>query len=326
MHETRRGSGRRHHAAAKRREASEALLYIYARQAAESQRTGQVFFGSAYVFCIAYHRECGRYTLVAAAGVGHHRHLGAPHAGVACRRRHRQDVTYRSVAEEAESLHTYHLAQTVAVILAQRETRRVTVHPSGLEYEPYLLQRRSHGELIDRGLGQSDVVAVVLGVGLRPFVEKRLAIFRQIYEVGVRARDHGLGHVAAALGLDLDMQVGGGILMMCDRDAVLGDVGLALFESLGSDVAKHFETILRTPRYRAEGHGDRQADHARARNADAHSVLDDVAAQAERDLLGQTAQQFRRPCHTERHRGRFGAAYGRHHLAVYKIYDSVDFG
>ena len=95
--------------------------------------------------------------------------------------------------------------------------------------------------------------------------------------MGVRPCDDDRDVVVTVVALHLDIEFLGRIFFLQNFDTILGDILLALLHIFGCGVFQHFEAVFRLADQGAEGDGDGQSYHPRARNAYAHSVFQDIA-------------------------------------------------
>ena len=135
--------------------------------------------------------------------------------------------------------------------------------------------------------------------------------------------DDSLRLVAASRAHYTNIKLVGVVLLEGDVYAVLGDERLARFHRRLVAVAQHLKAQFGLANEGSEGDGDGQPHHARARNAHAHGVFQDVRAQPQLDMLGAHAQQLRCLRHTEGYGHRFGAADGGNHLLSDELQDRV---
>ena len=82
---------------------------------------------------------------------------------------------------------------------------------------------------------------------------------------------------------------------------------------------KHLEPPLGGAVSDGHGHRDGQPNHARAGDADAHGVLEDILAQAQADARRLGAQDAAGFGHAEGHGTGLGTASGQHHLLLKKL-------
>ena len=208
----------------------------------------------------------------------------------------------------------------MAVVLAQAAAGGVGVELLGLEDEADLVDVGGGGKLVHLLEGELDVVAMdALGGTCRHFVEHHVLVLAQIDEIGVSAFYDGLRLMTAAGAGDADVELVGVVLLEGNVDAVLGDERLTLLDSLLGAVLQYLELQLGTADEGAEGNGDGQSDHACAGNADTHGVLQDIATEAQLDMLWQTAEDLACLCDAQGYGNRLGAPDGWHHLAVNEV-------
>lgn len=124
------------------------------------------------------------------------------------------------------------------------------------------------------------------------------------------------GGVIPGSGFDFDVEFFLDSLLQSDGDAFLVHIPLAACHGLGIDVAQHFEPVGGLADQGAERNGDRQADHARAGDAHAHGVLEDIGREAGDDAFGFRTEDFGGFRHAEGDGDGLRAADGRYDLAV----------
>ena len=156
-------------------------------------------------------------------------------------------------------------------------------------------------------------------------VEQHFAVAADEDKRSMSSRDDGHGLAAGSFRLHFDIELVVDVFFQADCDPPLVDHAAAALNSLRRHVAQHLQQVLRTPDQRPEGYGDRQADHPRTGDSDAHGILEDVGAQAHRDFPGLRAQRLRRTRRTEGHGYRLGTSDSRDHLPVDKVNDSFAF-
>ena len=71
-----------------------------------------------------------------------------------------------------------------------------------------------------------------------------------------------------------------------DVDPVFFNEPFAFLNSLGCQVFQYFQLVLALANQRPQGNSYGQANHPSAGNANAHSVLQDVCTQPDRDMFG----------------------------------------
>ena len=106
------------------------------------------------------------------------------------------------------------------------------------------------------------------------------------HEVRVAAcNDGGLGAVASCAG-HLYIEFFGDAFLQGDVDPVFFNEAFTFLKCLGRQVFQHLQLVLALANQCAQGNGYGQANHTRAGNTHAHSILQDVCTQPDRDMLG----------------------------------------
>ena len=265
--------------------------------------------------------------LIAAARVAHHGDHRPGHPGVAGRRGVGENPREEAVAHHLPlPVAAQRAAHAVAVLPGQRPFGGGHVQTAGFEDEAQLFHGRGHGEIPHPGQGQGHLPRLLVAPRRGPLVEQHLAVAAHEDEIRMPAGNDRHGPMPGGFDLRLDVELFADALFQSDRDAPPADHLPAALHGLRRHVAQHLQPVFRTADQSPESHGDRQSDHPRSGNPDAHSVLEDVGAQAHGDPFGPGAQRLRGARRTQRHGDRLGAPDGGHHLAVDEIYDSASFG
>ena len=145
---------------------------------AQSERADELFLGVLVLHCIHSHGVCGAYSLVARAGIAHHRYHGSAHPGVACRCSLRQDVREDAVAEDAVAQRTVDgLAQTMSVVALDGFFGSLYVVLFRLQNEGYLVEWSGGGEVIDSAHAEFRIALFAVFSVCLLHVEKRLSVF-----------------------------------------------------------------------------------------------------------------------------------------------------
>ena len=182
------------------------------------------------------------------------------------------------------------LAQAVAVVALDGLLGGLEVVVAGLENEADFVEWGLHGEVIDQAKFEFNVALVAIAAAVRLLVEQHLGVARDVHKAGVRPADDGAGGMATSLAQDLNIQFVAFALLELDVDASLINVLLALLDGLGTNVLDDLELVLALADDGAQGDGDGQAYHARAGDAYAHGVLEDVGTEQCRDFFRSRAQ------------------------------------
>ena len=321
------GAGGGNDAAAEGGESSEALFDVDDGQVAEHEGADELFFGLACFFGEDQYGQGGGDALVAAARVAHDGYHGSGHAGVASAGGIGEDVREDAVAHDFVFVASaQHFAQAVSVVGAEGGFGGGFVEAGGLEDEADFVQRGGLGEVVDGAQGQGGGVGFGLGVGGGGAVEQDLSVALDALEAGVSAADDGRGLVVARAAGGFDVQLLVDVFFQGDADALLVDELLAFVHGLGRAVFEHLQLVVRPPDEGAQGDGDGQAYHARAGDADAHGVLQNVGAEAGGDAFGAAAQGLGGAGHAERHGHRFGTADGGDDFAPHQGQDLLSEG
>ena len=108
----------------------------------------------------------------------------------------------------------------------------------------------------------------------------------------MRPLDASLGHFVAAGAGNVDKEFVFVFLLQLNVDAVFGNQLLTLFNALGRTTFKDFQLFFAVADKNAQGDGDRQANHPRARDTHAHSVFKYVGTQSHVNSFGHLCQKF----------------------------------
>ena len=141
-----------------------------------------------------------------------------------------------------------------------------------------------------------------------------------VNEAGVTAGDDGRSLLVACAADNLDVEFLGDAFLLFYEDAVLSEVLFARLERLGGEVLEHLKLIVALADEGTEGDGYGQSYHACSRDADTHSVLQDVCTQQSLYFLGAAAQLLRCLCGTQSDTHRLRTSYGGNYLAMYHRY------
>jgi len=284
---------------------------------AQHQRTDRLLLGGGGLLGVDHHGKRRRDALVAASRVAHHGDHRPGHAGVARRGGVGQYPRENAVAHNLPfALATERTPYAVAELPGESLLGGGLVQAACFEDEAQFVEGRRRGELPHAVQREGYFAPILFGRRGRTFVERHLAVALEVYERGMAARDHRRGTVPGAPGLDLDIEFLGDTLLQVDTYALFVDIPAALRNGFGRHIAQHFQPVLRTADERPERHGDRQADHPRTGDPNAHGVFEDIGAQAHGDLFGTRAEQFGGTRRAQRHGDGFGTPDGGHHFAV----------
>ena len=108
----------------------------------------------------------------------------------------------------------------------------------------------------------------------------------------------GLGAFVASAAYYLYIQLVAAVLLLFDADAVLGQILLAIFESLWCQVFQHLQQIFALSYQRTQGYSYRQTNHTCARYAYTHGILKYVGTQQSFYLIWSTTQFLSCFCRT----------------------------
>ena len=108
----------------------------------------------------------------------------------------------------------------------------------------------------------------------------------------MRTLDARLGHFVAAGAGNVDKEFVFVFLLQLDVDAIRGNQFLTLLNALGRTTFKHFQLFFAVADKHAQGNGDRQANHPRARDAHTHRVFKYVGTQSHVNSFGRLCQKF----------------------------------
>ena len=240
-----------HHAAAQRREPSEALLDVDDRQVAQHQRADELLLALQPLLGIYPYRQRGGNALVAAARVAHHGHLHARHTRVAGGGGVGENLRVDAVAEKLLlRLCEDGAPQSMAVVVHQRHLRRPLVQLGTLQNETYLVDGRGGGKLIHLPHRETGLSVGLRGRVAGAFVQQHLAVLRQMAKVGVFAADHHPRLVLPVMSDHLNIQLLFGVFFLTDMDALLGNIDLGFLHIFWCDVAQHLQLV-----FRLAGHG-----------------------------------------------------------------------
>ena len=287
---------------------------------AQHQRTARPLLRSARLPCVDGYRHRGRDPLIAAAGVAHHRHHRTRHAGVARGGSIGQHPGKEAVAHDVQlPPAAQRPPQRMTVFATQCQFGRSHIEPARLVDERQFVDRRRQRIVENPSQRQRYARLFLSRRRTRPAVEHDLAVAGQIDEAGVRTRDHRFGPPSARRTMHFDIERLGDPLFERDRHGIGRKIIARTRHRFGRHVAQHLQPAFRPPDLRAERHGDRQPDHPRTGNPDAHRIFEDIGAQQHLDTFGQAAEQLAGTRRTQRHGHRFGAPDRRHDLAPKQI-------
>ena len=279
--------------------------------------------------CHDGHR-CGD-ALIAAAGVGHHRHRRACHAGVCTGGGSDHGVGGQVAGHEALAAVEVEIASDgKAVFLGKAliADDGVDLHGAADDVDGVVHGVKLLGAVVPDGAdGQEgrdllrgyDIAVAGCG-GIRVLlVEGRRAVLLHQHDVGVQVADDGAAGVAASLGDDLNVELLGHLRHIHLDLAGLDQRGGRLHRLTG-DMVHDLQKVDRVAAQRTDGGGIVHALVIGAGDARRHGVLDDVDAGVDRDLLGlvHTGLPQGLTClgGSQGHSARLGAAGSQLHLTV----------
>ena len=245
-----------------------------------------------------HHGIRGADALIATARIAHDGNHGASHTRIAGAARAGEDVREDAVAHYAAAQWAREsLAQAVAVVARERLLGSCFVETARLLNEFDFGQRRSGGKVVHLAHIQRErCVLVLCGRSLRytiggvAQVKRGLSVARYIYKVCMAMGYHHFSLVALVIiGMNLHIEFAGRVFLEPNLYAVFGNIRLALLNSLGRAVAQDLQPIGRTSHDGAKGNGNGQSHHACARDAHAHSVLENIGTQFCLDARGATS-------------------------------------
>ena len=251
------------------------------RQVREHQRPRQCFFVGADVFGDNDDRDRSDDALVAGPGIAHRRQAGATHAGIGRCRRADDNARLQVVREQATlDLALERRADVQAVVAAHAFIRQPRVNMRGIENEGNVGKRRFRRKFVDRvggGTGQREVFAVVARTRRRG--KEHLVILFDQDDARMRIGDADAHPVLAAndarLGKKEGRELGDG-----DADPAVVEQAPGSGDDFGGQILQHFQPGIRVTTECANRRRDRQANHAGARNGDAHAVFHEIGGNA----------------------------------------------
>ena len=134
--------------------------------------------------------------------------------------------------------------------------------------------------------------------------------------MGVPTGNDGSGLVALRLAADLNIELLRNPLFQANLNPLFFDEKASFSHRLGSAIAQHLQLVGRLTNQGAQGDGDGQTNHTRARNPHPHGVLQDVRTEAHVNLLRTATKGLGSLRHTEGHGNGFGTTNGWNHLAL----------
>ena len=135
--------------------------------------------------------------------------------------------------------------------------------------------------------------------------------------------DNGRFALSGGLAGDFDIEQFADVGLHADVDAAFAHEAFSIFEGFGREVFEHLQLVFRLADECSQGNGNGQSNHARAGDAHAHRVFQDVARKLGGDFLGSATEHFRGARRTQRHGHRLCATDGRHHLLLNEIDNSL---
>ena len=216
----------------------------------------------------------------------------------------------------------------MAVVLPQSVGRRRFVDVLGFEDKAQVVEGRRGGKGvygIKRELGWRAGGGWCFGCFGSAGTHGSLGGSGVLHEMRVAALDACFDAISFGIAhAGMDIELVGVVLFEGDMDVVLGDVALGGLKICIGAVAQDFQTKTRFPANGSHCHGNGKAYHsARAGDAYAHCVLQDVGTQSQLDELGNDVptaggggKLFSGTCHTEGYGHRLGTSDGRHYFAV----------